>query len=932
MTENEFLLQDRLQKIRSMNEQYNLEANAYLSFSGGRDSTILHHLLDEALPGNKIPRVYINTGIEYKEVLKFVRSLQERDPRVIIYNSGVNIKQMLETKGYPFKSKEHAMTLSIYQNSGRTKTVKKYLGEEPGHTCPKYMCPPKLRYQFSEDFKINISKKCCNELKKKPAARYAREAGKSITITGMRSSEGGQRSNISCSSFEDNRLVKFHPLVPVPGEWMSWYQRERDSPLITLLPAVQLPEDRLQRLPICTRAAAGARHNALPAPGGRKTMRVFMGSGLRGIPQDRVQIKNKRTERTVLKKITIKTEVKTMALKNLFDMVKADRYTQDGREAIIKAQEEETEDKVYQIGEISQKTGLQKTANGWVKPKNSAGRNHGTEQKKRGPGAIHTPGKGSVGIDKMKEAAEKGLKGQELKEFMTGAKTGESKPAVENKTTVRQGPKTKTLNETPAEHVQKNLDAYTGYSPYDMEELVLKPSGYEKSRSTKGPDGVSSITYKKDGGDDILLFFDKYGELKNAGTSQNREGVMQKMRAAEGYGHMKVVGDYDVYRVTSGPDKGKYKVSKVGSLREVTMSEEKAADFLTSAAGKNKTANKDSAPSLSEIVDRVYNIGEISEKTGLQKTANGWVKPKKGAAPAKKENPTRTFEFKAGPDGNPVAGSGKEVKTYKTKKEAQEALKKQNAAAGNNLPDIPDFKGMESGDYDKKLRAEGWTTGGWEGNGTHASAIFKKGDRTIRVNEGQPGKITSVQEISKPAAAPKLNQVEKVDGANRPYRIKGTQFYFDTPEEAETAIVAGTRGDGKTWAKPSSDATINEIQNALGFRLDTLGSGKSMDKFMKKTGDNEYAANVWSFGTDSKGTLINPLDETDKPNAVIKKENGEWKLHYKDREGKETIVTATGRQDPTRDSAPRVLTGDCRIRIRKEKPALTGDTKIRVRK
>ena len=67
--------------------------------------------------------------------------------------------------------------------------------------------------------------------------------------------------------------------------------------------------------------------------------------------------------------MTIKAEVKTMALKNLFDMVKADRYTQDGREALIKAQEEETEDKVYQIGEISQKTGLQKTANGWVKPK-----------------------------------------------------------------------------------------------------------------------------------------------------------------------------------------------------------------------------------------------------------------------------------------------------------------------------------------------------------------------------------------------------------------------------------------------------------------------------------------------------------------------------------------------------------------------------------
>lgn len=58
-----------------------------------------------------------------------------------------------------------------------------------------------------------------------------------------------------------------------------------------------------------------------------------------------------------------------MALKDIFTMVKADRYTADGREAIINAREAEVEDKTYQIGEISQKTGLQKTANGWVKPK-----------------------------------------------------------------------------------------------------------------------------------------------------------------------------------------------------------------------------------------------------------------------------------------------------------------------------------------------------------------------------------------------------------------------------------------------------------------------------------------------------------------------------------------------------------------------------------
>ena len=59
-----------------------------------------------------------------------------------------------------------------------------------------------------------------------------------------------------------------------------------------------------------------------------------------------------------------------MALKNIFDIIRADRYTADGREEIIKAQEADVEDRRYNIGEISEKTGLQKTANGWVKPKN----------------------------------------------------------------------------------------------------------------------------------------------------------------------------------------------------------------------------------------------------------------------------------------------------------------------------------------------------------------------------------------------------------------------------------------------------------------------------------------------------------------------------------------------------------------------------------
>lgn len=143
--------------------------------------------------------------------------------------------------------------------------------------------------------------------------------------------------------------------------------------------------------------------------------------------------------------MTIKAEVKTMALKNLFDMVKADRYTADGREAIIKAQEAETEDKVYQIGEISQKTGLQKTANGWVKPKNgkqpgAKKQNAPTGSKKIDYQVTEKGGKfyatGHQFSDGSQLHAGPFGSEKELHEFMNGSpykSTAESKPAAASK-------------------------------------------------------------------------------------------------------------------------------------------------------------------------------------------------------------------------------------------------------------------------------------------------------------------------------------------------------------------------------------------------------------------------------------------------------------------------------------------------------------------
>lgn len=221
MNENEFLLQDRLGVIRDTIKKYG-EDKFYLSFSGGKDSTVVHHLLDMAIPGNRIPRVFSNTGIEYNDIVLFVKEKAKNDDRFIILLPKQNIKQMLERVGYPFKSKEHSTKLGTWQNGSRSKSVMRYLNDTTG----KYHCPDILRYQFTDEFKLKVSPHCCTELKKKPFKQYEKDKGKSIAITGMMREEGGQREHMDCIITKKGEVIKFHPLAKVTKEWEEWFINE----------------------------------------------------------------------------------------------------------------------------------------------------------------------------------------------------------------------------------------------------------------------------------------------------------------------------------------------------------------------------------------------------------------------------------------------------------------------------------------------------------------------------------------------------------------------------------------------------------------------------------------------------------------------------------------------------------------------------------
>ena len=72
----------------------------YVSFSGGKDSTVLLHIAREMFP--EIKAVFCDTGLEYPEIREFVKTFDNVD----WLRPKMTFRQVIEKYGYPFPSKE----------------------------------------------------------------------------------------------------------------------------------------------------------------------------------------------------------------------------------------------------------------------------------------------------------------------------------------------------------------------------------------------------------------------------------------------------------------------------------------------------------------------------------------------------------------------------------------------------------------------------------------------------------------------------------------------------------------------------------------------------------------------------------------------------------------------------------------------------------
>ena len=194
-------------RIRQWVSEYGIEG-VYVSFSGGKDSTVLLTIARELYPD--IKALYVDTGLEYPEVKQFVKTWDNVD----IVRPKMNFREVLNNYGYPVISKEQSQYIYDYRNTNSEKLKKIRL---EGNKWGRGKISKKWLYMIDAPFKI--SDKCCNVMKKTPAKNYEKETDR-MPIVGTLAEESSLRMTHylkeGCNAF-DSKRPKSTPL----GFWTN---------------------------------------------------------------------------------------------------------------------------------------------------------------------------------------------------------------------------------------------------------------------------------------------------------------------------------------------------------------------------------------------------------------------------------------------------------------------------------------------------------------------------------------------------------------------------------------------------------------------------------------------------------------------------------------------------------------------------------------
>lgn len=189
----------------------------YISFSGGKDSTVLADLTARIYRAEKLMNgtvepltlLFVNTGLEYPEIRQFtqefaewLRTAYEIPVDLVTAVPEMRFPEVLRQRGYPVLSKSASRRVRRLKHEDLTQELRDKLMAVPGD------------WKFLLDAPFECTEECCAIMKKGPADRFAEESGR-VPIIGDMASESYIRRRLwfarGCNAFEC-KLPKSKPM------------------------------------------------------------------------------------------------------------------------------------------------------------------------------------------------------------------------------------------------------------------------------------------------------------------------------------------------------------------------------------------------------------------------------------------------------------------------------------------------------------------------------------------------------------------------------------------------------------------------------------------------------------------------------------------------------------------------------------------------
>lgn len=218
-------------RIKQWIEAYG-EDGVYVSFSGGKDSTVLLDIIWNRLGYKEIPAVFVNVPTQYPELREFAEEFTEGN--LIVLDPQMSFMEVCKTYGFPLISKEISDCVSMAQR-GYKSGIDKLNGVDKNGN-PSDFRKGFMKWKFLVDANFAISDECCFVNKKEPVKKYEHETKRKPFLATMASESVLRRTSwvkTGCNSFESDRPISM-PMAFWTEQDVLLYAKLYDVPLCSV--------------------------------------------------------------------------------------------------------------------------------------------------------------------------------------------------------------------------------------------------------------------------------------------------------------------------------------------------------------------------------------------------------------------------------------------------------------------------------------------------------------------------------------------------------------------------------------------------------------------------------------------------------------------------------------------------------------------------